>query len=229
MGTKMTLRRFAPATLDWESQEIVVDQDFINKHGLIIPIEHTFQPGLGLLEVYLSGQLLLSGGGYEELPDNTIRLDLGLNDEGTAARQLDVGDELYIKVYHNQYCSRGGANVSGSEIYDIKKELHEVRTYLEIDSMTDITTTINQRFESLRKEFEFEEFGDYDISYTYNDIGKIETETVDKGNGTIRTFTYNTTTGKIESERYEKDGQALTKEYFYNLSGKIERVRVRNA
>lgn len=228
MGTTMSLRRYAPAVVDWKSQEIVVDKEFIAKHGLTIPVEHTFEPGLGLIEVYLQGQLLLSGGGYEELDDNSIRLDLGLNDEGTGKQQLNEGDEVYIKVYHNQYNSRGGIIASGSELYDLKKGIHDVKTYLEIEHLSTVTTTIEQRFNKLRDEFEFEEFGDYEVDYTYNSIGKIQTETYTKGNGNIRTFTYSDTSGKIVSERYEKEGKAITKEYFYNAAGKIERVKVRN-
>ncbi|MFC7561298.1 hypothetical protein ACFQY3_23735 [Paenibacillus farraposensis] len=121
-GTKMILRRYGNEIIYWDEQEIIVDQAYLDKYkDLYIRLTHPYILGTRMLDVYLNGQHLLAQGGYEEVDENTIRLDLGIYpQEHPLAGQhipLVIGDEIYIRTWKPEY--RRGAEavlmISGSK------------------------------------------------------------------------------------------------------------------
>ena len=212
-GTTMTLHRYGIVNIDWNVQEIVVDQEFIDKHGLVIPIEYPFEPNKGLIEVYFNGQFLHSGGGYEELED-AIKLNLGVDEEGNPI-QLIPGDEIFIKVYKNQYCSRGGATVSGTEFYFLRKEIQEARSYRD---GTAGYPTLKDRLDEIQDivELIYSGHSNVQITYEYNQHNQIVKEIVTGDLNLVREFTY-TDFHEVETEKiiYE-DGRVTVRTYHYD-------------
>lgn len=225
-GTKMTLYRYGAVNLDWNAIEIIVDQTFIDRHGLLIPIEYSYGVGLSLLEVYYNGQFLHAGGGYTEL-DQAIRLDLGMNADTGLANQLEIGDEIYIKVYKNQYCSRGGGSfVSAREFNDLKREIYDARQYRAADQAF---PTLDSRLDFIQRSVELIENGlaNVDIEYEHNDRDQITKQIITGEYNLIREFEYNAL-NQISKEIVIHDETRLTKEHVWDLStGRLLRTRVR--
>lgn len=225
-GTKMTLRRYGAVTLDWDVQEIVVDQEFIDKNGLIIPIEYPFEPNLGLLEVYLNGQLLHSGGAYEELHDS-IRLDLGVDEETGEPYQLEVGDEIYIKIYKNQYCSRGsGSFVSAREFNDLRQEIYDARRFRQVN---DAFPSLDRRLDYIQRSIEIIESGmaNVDIEYEHNEKDQITKQIITGEYNLVREFEFNEI-NQISKEIIYHEGTTITKEHTWDLeTGRLLQTRVR--
>lgn len=200
------LHRYSPVTKDWDETLHVVDQDFLNKYGSIdvtIPTGHVYEPNKGLLKVYLNGQRILEGGAYEEVDSSNIKLSLGTHEDGTPIR-LEEGDEIYIEVYKNQYCSRGQETISGTQFYNLQKEIYDARKYRETDDPHD---SLDDRIDHIQRMLEVIHGGEanVDIEYEYNAIGQPVREIVSGDYTLVREFTYYgddnpTIKGELETE-----------------------------
>lgn len=189
MGTKMTLHRYSPVTKDWDETLYVIDQDFLDTYGSTdptIPTGYLYEPDKGLLKVYLNGQRILNGGGYSEIDDKHIRLGLGGNGE---PYQLQIGEEIYIEVYKNQYCSRGQATISGTEFYELRKEITESRQFREGQRPY---LSLDQRLDEIQRQLEIAYGGnsDVDISYEYNNRDQVIREVITGEAMIVREFVY---------------------------------------
>ena len=241
MGTKMMLHRYSPVNKDWDETLYVVDQDFLNTYGSIdpiIPTNYVYEPNKGLLKVYLNGQRLLNGGAYVELDDYHIQLTLGTNPDGSPI-ELEIGDEIFIEIYKNQYCSRGQATISGTEFYELKKEIYDARKFRENDVPF---KSLDDRLDEIQRQLEVAYGGNanVDINYEYNDRGQIIREIVTGDYSIVREFTYyegeygGLLKGEMKTETiYYTDGTGslshqVTKEYSYDpVTRKLLRVSVR--
>ncbi|GAA0376641.1 hypothetical protein [Bacillus horti] len=225
-GTKMTLLRYSPVTLDWNIIELIVDQDFIDQNGLVIPIEHPYGLGLGLLEVYYNGQLLHPGGGYSEI-DQAIQLHLGIDSDSGIPNQLEVGDEIYIKVYRNQYCSRGGGSFATfSEFNDLRNEVLEARRYRSSDQAF---PSLDSRLDFIQRSIELIENGmaNVDIEYEHNENGQITRQIITGEYNLQREFEFNSI-NQISKEIITHNETTLIKGHIWDLdTGRLLRTRVR--
>lgn len=136
-GTKMRLRRYGNELLYWNEQEIIVDQAYLdNGYGLIVHLTHPYVMGTKQLDVYFNGQHLLEGGGYEEIDEYTIRLDLGVYPpEHPLAGQpvpLAIGDEIYIRTWKTEYRDSAGA-IDPLRFTTLEEEIIKARRYRDID------------------------------------------------------------------------------------------------
>ena len=222
MGTKMTLHRYEPVTTDWKKQDIVIDQDFIDNNGLTIPLDYPVQTGL--LDVFYMGQYVKEGAGYEVIDDTHIKFDLGVDDDGNPF-QFDVGDELFIKIWSNKYCSRGEATVSGTDFAYMQKEIYQSKTYREEGKTYD---SLDDRLDYIQKSLEIIESGmaNVDISYEHNDKGQISRQIITGDYNLTRDFVFNEF-NEIETETINFDGTTVTKSNTYDSEGKLLQTRVR--
>lgn len=108
-GTIMTLNRYGGRVLDFKKQLVIVDSMFLSTYNGTITLNHPYEVGLELLEVYVNGQLLSVGGGYSEIDEYTIELHL----------PLEETDEVYIKINENRYSSGGGMAISQENIFEL--------------------------------------------------------------------------------------------------------------
>ncbi|MFF2889465.1 hypothetical protein [Paenibacillus sp. NPDC057967] len=149
-GTKMTIKRYGKneRMMYWDDLEIIVDQQYlVGGNGLYIYLDpYTYVPGIGQLEVHFNGQHLLSGGGYEEIDDRTIRLDLGSYPDdysdpslaGTEA-QLSLNDEIHIRIWKLEYLEKqnsgGGPGAIDNDLLKrLEVEIIKARKYGDSDS-----------------------------------------------------------------------------------------------
>lgn len=96
-GTRMQLFKRGGTSEEWVDQEVIVDDVYLStRPGLFINLDTPYELGVNQLEVYFNGQRLSAGGGYEEVNDFTIRLDLGEDPLGIPYA-LQVGDEIFIR------------------------------------------------------------------------------------------------------------------------------------
>ncbi|MFF2017218.1 hypothetical protein [Paenibacillus sp. NPDC058177] len=133
-GTKMNLRRYGGGiTQNWDEQEIIVDQVYIDSgRGLYIALDYEYAMGTSQLDVYVNGQHLLEGGGYEEVNNTTIRLDLGVYEGDTPLAgqpvQLHVGDEIYIRNW-KQSVREGTGSIDELRFKQLEDEVRAARKY----------------------------------------------------------------------------------------------------
>ncbi|MEK4099701.1 MULTISPECIES: hypothetical protein [Bacillus] len=228
MGTRMKLHRYSPITKDWDEILHVVDQDFVKTYGTsnpILPVGHTYEPNKGLLKVYYNGRRLLSGVNYIELDDYHIHLGVGSKNE-ERFMQLQIGDEVYIEIYKNQYCSRGQATISGTQFYDLQKEVYDARQFRESDKPH---ISLDARLDEIQRQLELVYGGNssVDIDYEYNERGQIIREIITGDHTIIREFTYYENEaplvkGELKTETvYYTDGlgslsQQVTREFSYD-------------
>ena len=240
MGTKMMLHRYSPTTKDWDETLHVINQAFLDTYGAInptIPVGYVYEPNKGLLKVYLNGQRINNGGAYLEVDDKHIQLTLGNYLDGGQIT-LELGDEIYIEVYKNQYCSRGQAVISGTQFYELQKEVHDSRKYR--DSETPFAS-LDERLDEIQRLIEVAHGGNanVDIDHEYNNRNQIIKETVSGDYSIVREFTYyeneiSSIQGEMKTEtiRYaDKTGcldNIVTKEYIYDpATRRLLRTRVR--
>lgn len=151
-GTKMTLRRQGNELIYWHEQETVVDEHFLaSNNGLFIALQHKYVMGKRLLDVYLNGQLLAEGGGYEEINEETIKLDLGLYPPGHAmagqAIPLALGDEIYIRIWKSEYSEYGGY-IDSFRFQALEQEIIQSRK----DKNTQVShSTLNERLNQIQE------------------------------------------------------------------------------
>jgi hypothetical protein len=136
-GTKMTLRRYGNEMLYWNEQEILVDQAYLDSgYGLFVHLTHPYVMDTKQLDVYFNGQHLLVGGGYEEINEYTIRLDLGVYPpEHPMAGQvipLVIGDEIYIRTWKPEYRDTGGI-IDPIRFVSLEEEIIKARRYKDAD------------------------------------------------------------------------------------------------
>lgn len=228
MGTKMMLHRYSPVTKDWDETLYVVDQDFIDLYGFVdpvIPTDYAYEPDKGLLKVYLNGQRLNNGGAYVEIDDRHIQLSLGSLENGTPI-ELDVGDEIFIEVYKNQYASRGQATVSGTQFYALQKEIIDARQFRE---QNEPFKTLDERLDEIQRQLEVVHGGNanVDIDYEYNARNQIIREIITGDYTIVREFGYYEdemplVKGEMKTETIYYTGQdgslshQVTREYSYD-------------
>ncbi|MGG3801276.1 hypothetical protein [Metabacillus fastidiosus] len=191
MGTKMMLHRYSPVTKDWDETLYIVDENFLNTYGnidVIISTNYVYEPNKQLLKVYLNGQRLLSGGAYLEVDDSHIQLTLGKDENGEPIR-LELSDEIFIEIYKNQYCSRGQATISGTQFYELQKEVYEARQFRDTDQPY---KTLDERLDEIQRQIEVAHGGnaDVDITYEYNTKGRMIREIITGDYKIVREFTY---------------------------------------
>lgn len=138
-GTKMTLRRYGNEFTYWYEQEIIVDQNFLDtNNGLFITLTHPYVMGTKMLDVYLNGQLLSEGGGYEEIDETLIRLDLGIyeGDHRLAGKSvpLQVGDEIYIRTWKAEYRNNTSGGIDDLRFKMLEEEVIAARKYRDLDT-----------------------------------------------------------------------------------------------
>lgn len=111
-GTKMILNRYGGQPTYYDIQEVIIDEAYLAAHSdLIIKLVNPYTPGINMLEVYYNGQYLVAGGGYEEIDEYTIRLDIRSPEDRLPLTQFYLGDEIFIRIWKNFY-------VSGKDLYD---------------------------------------------------------------------------------------------------------------
>lgn len=124
-GTKMTLYSYSPATNDWTDFELVVTKEYLAEcRGMFVTLPDPYEPGLGVLEVYFNGQHLSPGGGYEEVDNYTIRLDLGKYPDGTPVL-LQEGDEIFVRNWMLKYSS--SPTNDGARLSKLEQEIAKAR------------------------------------------------------------------------------------------------------
>jgi hypothetical protein len=192
-GTVMTLHRYGGRNTDYRTQEILFTKDYLTSipDPLLITLDYYNEPGSRLLDVYYNGQLLLPGGGYEEVDNYTIRLNLGIDENGNPILPDENFDELYIKSWENHYYNRGPSNVSSEAIDIMLRKINEIISYGGAANV--------------------------DIDYEYNDRGFISKETITGEHYLIRELEYNTI-DEISQEKIYYQGRTVTKSYNYDLN-----------
>lgn len=219
MGTKMMLHRYSPVTKDWDETFFKVDQDFLDTYGSLhptLPTNYVYEPNKGLLKVYFNGRRLISGESFHEIDDHHIRLML----------ELGVGDEIYIEVYKNQYCSRGQATISGTQFYELQKEVTDARKFRATDQPF---KTLDERLDEIQRQLEVVHGGNANVefNYEYNQKGQIVREIVTGDYSIVREFTFYgdeapLIKGEMKTETVYYSGQdgslshQVTKEYSYD-------------
>ncbi len=147
-GTKMTLKRYGKneRMMYWDDLEIIIDQQYLDTgNGLLVYLDpYTYVPDIGQLEVHYNGQHLLSGGGYEEVDERTLRLDLGsyptdFSDTSLAGSpvSLSLKDEIHVRIWKLEYLERGEGNEGGVDnelLKSIETEIVKARKYGNGDS-----------------------------------------------------------------------------------------------
>lgn len=133
-GTKMNLRRYGNEYLYWKEQEIIVDQAYLDlNRGLFIPLTHPYQMGTKMLDVYFNGQHILADGGYEEINEYMIRLDLGVYPENHPLKGLAVplmlGDEIFIRTWKPEYRQGSGSGIDDLRFKSLEEEIISARRY----------------------------------------------------------------------------------------------------
>lgn len=149
-GTKMTLRRYGNESLYWEEQEIIVDQNYIDTNGLFVRLAYPYTMNSKMLEVYLNGQRLSDGGGFEEVSDTLIRLDLGTYPQGHPQAgqtvKLAVGDEIFIKVWKAEYAQTGGS-IDAARFARLEEEVVNARKFGDDDQAY---TSLDDRLDAIQ-------------------------------------------------------------------------------
>lgn len=221
------LHRYSPVTKDWDETEYVVDLAFLAANGEVdptVPVGYVYEPNKGLLDVYLNGQRLSSGGSYLEVDDKSIQLQLGINSDTGEPYKLEVGDELFIKIWKNQYCSRGQATISGTDFHALRQEVYDARTFREGE---DSYPTLDSRLDEIQRQLEVIHGGNANVSieYRYNNRGQIIREIVTGDYKMVREFTYyedGALSGEMQVETiYYSDGTGgfgnqVTRTYQYD-------------
>jgi hypothetical protein len=114
------------AALNWRYQEIIVTQERIDQHGLDVRLDDPYELGKKVLDVYYQGQRLTEGGGFVEVDTQTIRLDLGEDEEGNPV-PLRAGDEIVIKEWYNSTSPLYGVSSLNQRITALEVEVHTAR------------------------------------------------------------------------------------------------------
>lgn len=197
-GTKMTLHRYGGSLQDWKEQLIIVDDAYLSSSdGLNVTLKYPYEMGVkgqDVIEVFFNGQRLSRGGGYLEIDDITIQLNLGIDEEGNPIL-LEPEDEIFIRFYENHYYNHGGNLPSATDITNILKTVEEIINYGGASNL-DMTYEYNNEGQIIREV----SAGDYDIvrEFTWNSIKELETETIYFQERIIqKTYTYDLSNARL--------------------------------
>jgi hypothetical protein len=208
------------SAVNWRYQEIIVTQDYLDNHAAdpnLIELDYAYVMGKKVLDVYLNGQRLTEGGGYEEVDPLHIRLDIReYDDQGNLVPStLKVGDEIVIKEWFNADSVLYGSTGINTRLTNLEIEVHEARLgfpklkdkILDMDRelanlLGEGNYEIDYQYDPTNNEDVVKEIvtGDYELTreFVYNQFGKPVQEIILHGNKkTTRIYTYDPITGRI--------------------------------
>ncbi len=133
-------------------QHIIVDETYLSQNdGLTITINPPYIVGKNYLDVFYNGQFLRAGGGYEEVDNFTIKLNLGVGDAGQPIT-LAVGDEIVIRNWASSYPATGGMGVyENLKLLSLEDEIEKARQYQSGDISY---TSLDERLDYLQAKAE---------------------------------------------------------------------------
>ena len=199
-GTKMTLHRYGGRSVDFDEQQIVIDQAYIDQYGdQLIHLDFSYEVGKKLLQVYFNGQRLANGD-FEEVDAETIKLNLGTDEEGNPIG-LEPDDVLLVRKWKNHYVNDGGYHPSGVELLTIHKRIEELTHY---------GGAVN-----------------VDMEYVYNDKKQIIEERSSGAHTIVRKFKYNHFDEIIEEQIIEDDHLVIKTFEYDDATQKLTRSAVR--
>ncbi len=215
------------AALNWRYQEIIVTQELIDQHGLNIRFDDPYELGKKVLDVYYQGQRLTEGGGFIEMDTQTIRLNLGEDEEGNPI-QLRVGDEIVIKEWYNSTSPLYGVSSLNERITALEAEVHTARGG---------RNKMNQRLDSIEEDIlGLIEHGngsgpgsklvplDVTVQYTTDGKGNVTKEESAGDLGYVKDIAYDGNDNMVK-ETVSFDGQAYKLEYGYDSNGALTSQR----
>jgi hypothetical protein len=209
------------AALNWRYQEIIVTQGFIDQHRLDIRLDGPYELGKKVLDVYYQGQRLTEGGGFIEMDTQTIRLNLGEDEEGNPV-QLRVGDEIVIKEWYNSTSPLYGVSSLNQRINAMEAEVHTARGG---------RNNLDQRLDSIEEDIlGLIEHGssqgsgstliplEVDVRYTTNGRGNVTKEEAKGELSYVKDIAYDSSDNLVK-ETVTFEGQAYELEYGYDGNG----------
>jgi hypothetical protein len=208
--------------LNWRYQEIIVDQAYIDAgNGMIVTLDSPYEMGIKALDVYYNGQRLSDGGGFEEIDQLHIKLDIYSVDQETGTNapltQLYIGDEIIIKEWFNSSSILYGEQGFNNRLTALEQEIAVARGGFPL---------LGGRLDSMDAELaNLLGEGNYTIQYTYdtNGLDIIKEEVAGDFNVT-REHTYNTD-GKPVQEKITRSNVVTTRDYQYDSStGRVVKV-----
>ncbi|MGG1263860.1 hypothetical protein [Brevibacillus laterosporus] len=209
------------SAVNWRYQEIIVTQDYIDKHHdlNLIELDYEYEMGKKVLDIYLNGQRLTEGGGYEEIDSLHVKLDIrtvGINGEMVPSI-LQHGDEIVIKEWFNSDSVLYGIRGLVTRISSLEVEMSEAR--LGFPKLKDKIMDMDRELANLLGE------GDYQIDYEYkNNSHDIVKETVVGDYKIIKEYEYNDS-GKPTKEIIRYGKKQTTREFVYDtVTERIVRV-----
>lgn len=125
----MRLNKQLPLSQDYTLKEFIITEATDN---LLFVLEEPYTLGINQLDVYLNGQWLAAGGGYEEVNPYTIRLDLGKDAQGNPVH-LEVGDEVHVKNNISREI-HAGAGTGLADLDALRSEVINARKFREGDA-----------------------------------------------------------------------------------------------
>lgn len=178
----MQLKRHGDSSMPYRVFELIVDQAYIDAGwGLLVALPYSYLPGLGMLDVHYNGVFTSAGGGYEEVDEFHIQMDIRDN-EGVKLTKFNVGDEIHVRILLQPPIFnsvedevRKLAYILGEGNYNVAYEYDTSGEYILRETVA----------------------GDFNVvkEYTYNDLGKPLTETIRYSNReVIHTFVYDPVT-----------------------------------
>lgn len=125
-------------SVNWRYQEIVVTEEYLAEHASdlnLITLDSPYEVGKKVLDVYYNGQRLTEGGGYEEVDDLHIRLDIRTYDDqgNEVPAYLQVGDEIVIKEWFNSDSILYSPTGLNSRLTAVEIEVRQARNYSDDD------------------------------------------------------------------------------------------------
>ena len=221
-------------------QEIIVDGQYINDNpGLSLHLEHPYELGMNMLEVYFNGRKLSNSVHYQEIDSTSILLDLGRRRDGSP-RSLQEGDMILIRTWNeifryrgNLHCGGSGSgsgNIDETRIIAIEQEISNARQ----DNNGAVFPTLGARLDDLQRELyilrELIQSGDRvkvpllfesTVTYETNAYGSIIKEIV-SGDFTFEKE-YSYTNNRVERERVTYGSESNTVFFEYDEDGYLAR------
>jgi hypothetical protein len=188
-GTKMQLKRYGDASAPYRYFEVIVDHFYLALgKGMLIELPYPYMIGMHMLDVWYNGQYVASGGGYEEVDEYHVLMDIRVPaDNGSIVKltQFNDGDEIIFRIWNQPPIYNNADDdvrklgyILGEGNYDIVYDYDAGGDYV-------VTETIT---------------GDYNVTkqYTYTSFGKPATEVLSYSNRFItRTFYYDPSTNRL--------------------------------
>lgn len=211
------------SAVNWRYQEIIVTEEYLAEHAddpNLITLDFEYDTGLDVLDVYFNGSRLTEGGGYEEVDNLHLRLDLRTydNEGNMIPTTLQPGDEIVIKEWFNTDSVLHGISGLTSRLTNIEVEVKDARKGF--PKLVDKITDIDRELSNLLGE------GNYQIEYVYDpsDDEDVVREVVSGDYVLTREFTYSPE-GKPLTERITHGNKVTTRSYIYDpTTGRISKV-----